>query len=140
MFTKIKRSFKWLIRKRIRDKTLLFTRNNITIDRDITYHNDYICARVEIWFDPEKKFGLELNRDEFVKVYAYISPCGEHIFVTYTIYYGDNFIDEPRFTPLTQEEKTLILVMVNETSVRETGQVISAIWNNLIDDYDGAVA
>ena len=86
---------------------------------------------------PGEKFGLKLNNDEYVNVYAYISHCSEHIFVAYIIYYGDGFIDDARFAPLTREEKNLILTLVNETSLKETGQTIFAAWNNLInEDYD----
>ena len=126
MFTKLKCSYRWLLRKRVRDSGLLFTRNNIRIDRDIDYDGDKICAYIEVWFDPDKKFGLKLGDDEYVNVYAYITPYTGEVRVTYVIYYGDYFIDDERiFTKLTPGEKNLIREMVNETSLTETGMMIN---------------
>ena len=135
MFTKIERSFRWLLRKRVRDSGLLFTRNNIRIDRDIDYCNDYACAYLEVWFDPERKFGLKLCEDEYVNVYAFITPNTGDVRVAYVIYYADGFVDNERqFTALTQEEKNLILTMVNEVSLKETGMSVKTYWSKLIDD------
>ena len=117
MFTKLKRSYRWLLRKRVRDSGLLFTRNNIRIDREIDYDGAEICAYIEVWFDPDKKFGLKLGDDEYVNVYALISPDTGYIRMIYIIYYADGFIDDARaYKHLTPAERTLILEMVSETS------------------------
>jgi len=132
MFTKTKQNLRWLLRKRVRDSGLLFTRENIRIDRDIDYSDDYICAYIEVWFNAERKFGLKLKDEEYVNIYANITPNTDKIRVTYIIYYADGFIDDERkFTALTQEEKNLILIMVNETSLKETGMSVNANRYNL---------
>jgi len=135
MFTKIKRGFRWLLRKRVRDRGLLFSRDNIRIDREIDYYEDYICAYIEVWFDAERKFGLKLGDEEYVNVYACITPNTGEVSVIYIIYYADGFIDDDRkFTALTPEEKNLIMSMVNETSLTETGLSVNDNWNDLIND------
>lgn len=129
MFTELIRSLRWLIRKRARDRGLLFTRDNIRIDREIIYEDDVACAYIEVWFDPERKFGLRLPGDDYVNVYAYITPDTGDVRVTYVIYYADGFIDNERtFSALTQGEMDLILEMVNEVSVAETGMTIDDNW------------
>ena len=135
MFIKIERCLRWLQRKRFRDNGLLFTRNNIGIDREIDYCDDYACVYIEVWFDAERKFGLKLGDEEYVNVYAFIKPNTGEVYVTYVINYFDGFIDDERqFTALTQAEKNLILTMANETSIAETGLSLDANWRNLITD------
>jgi len=146
MLTKIKRGFKrllikpernlrWLLRKRVRDSGLLFSRDNIRIDREIEYYDNYVCAYIEVWFDAERKFGLKLGDENYVNVYAYINPDTGKLFITYVIYYGDGFIDnERKITALTQEEKNLIITMVNEVSLTETGLSVNDNWNCLISE------
>jgi len=135
MLIKIKQNIRWLLRKRIRDLGLLFTRNNIRIDREIDYDDDYICAYIEV--DPERKFGLKLGEEEYVNVYAFINPDTGDVRVEYVIYYADGFIDSGRkFTALTQDEKNLILAMADEVSLTETGMAVKENWTTLInDDY-----
>jgi hypothetical protein len=134
----LKQHFRWLLRKRVRDSGLLFTRDNIHIDREIDYENDYICAYIEVWFDAERKFGLKLGEEEYVNVYAVINPHTSDVRLEYVIYYGDGFLDSGRtFKKLTQDEKNLILTMTDEVSLRETGMTVKENWVNLMnDDYD----
>jgi hypothetical protein len=135
MFIKIKQNIRWLLRKRIRDRGLLFTRDNIRIDREIDHDDDYACAYIEVWFDPEKKFGLKLGEEEYVNVYAFINSDTGDVRVEYVIYYADGFIDSGRkFTALTQDEKNLILAMVDEVSLTETGMSVKENWTTLIND------
>lgn len=130
MFTKIKRSFRWLLRKRTRDSGLLFTRDNVRIDRDIEYYENEVCAYIEVWFDAGLKFGLKLSGDEYVNVYAYIKPNTGDVRVTYVIYYADGFIDDERnFKRLTVGEKHFISEMVNEVSLKETGMSVKENWD-----------
>jgi len=125
MFLKFRHSLRWLLRKRVRDRGLLFTRDNIRIDRDIEYSADSVCAYIEVWFDAEKKFGLKLGDEDYVNVYADVSAYTGDIRLTYIIYYADGHIDGGhKFKKLTPEEKTLILEMVNEVSMSETGMSI----------------
>jgi len=125
MFTKIKRSLRWLMRKRVSDSGLLFTCDNVRIDREILYEDYKACAYIEVWFDPERKFGLRLGNEEYVNVYAYIAPYTGDVRVTYVIYYADGFVgNEHAFGGLTQGEKDLIIDMANEASLTETGMTI----------------
>ena len=104
-----------------------------SIDRDIDYDGDEICAYIEVWFDPDKKFGLKLGDDEYVNVYAYITPYTGKVRVTYVIYYGDDFIDDERiFTKLTPDEKNLIREMVNEVNLKETGMTINDNYREFV--------
>ena len=137
MFTKIRRGFRWLLRKRVRDSGLLFTRENIRIDPEIFYENYNACAYIEVWFDPEKKFGLRLPGDDYVNVYAYMNPYTGDVRVSYVINYTDGFIDDERyFKKLTQDEKNLIREMVNEVSLTETGMSVDDNWDYLNDEQN----
>jgi len=135
MFAKIKQSLRWLLRKRVRDRGLLFTRENIRIDREIEYYDNYVCAYIEVWFDAERKFGLKLGEEDYINVYAYITPNKNEVRVTYIINYYDGFIDDERtFSALTPKEKNLILIMVNEVSLTETGLSVNDNWNRLTNE------
>lgn len=133
MLMKIKRSLKWLLRKRGRDSGLLFSRDNIRIDRDIEYYENEACMYIEVWFDAEKKFGLKLPGCDYVNVYAYITPYTGNVRVTYVICYTDGFVDDERtFKHLTPGEKHLICKMADEISLTETGMTIDENWDSLI--------
>lgn len=119
------RLFRWLWRKRRRDKHYLFTRDNIKIDREIEYYDDEACVWIDIW-DVEKKFGLKLSDDEFVNVYAYISH--DDVRVSYVINYTDGFVDNERpFRKLLQSEKAIIRELADEVSISETGKTVDAV-------------
>jgi hypothetical protein len=128
---------KWLLRKRGRDRSLLFSRKNIRIDRDLDYSAGEICAYIEVWFDPEKKFGLRLYDDDSVNVYALIKPESGDIRLIYIIHYADGYIDDVRsFRALTQEEKALIKTMVEEVSPMETGMSVKDHWLALMAENE----
>lgn len=132
---RLQRFLRWLLRKRIRDNGLLFSRDNIRIDRDFEFVDGEACAYIEVWFDPEKKFGLWLPGDDYVNVYAFITPFSSEVRVVYIIQYADGSNDDERiFRGLTQDEKSLILEMVNEVSLVETGMTIDENWCDLQDE------
>ncbi len=132
---RLQRFLRWLLRKRIRDSGLLFSRGNIRIDREFEFMDGEACAYIEVWFDPEKKFGLWLPGDDYVNVYAFITPFTSEVRVVYIIQYADGSNDDERtFRGLTQDEKCLILEMVNEVSLAETGMTIDENWRDLQDE------
>jgi|GEM_PF-2684656 len=115
--------YRWLRRKRFRDKNYILTRDNIKIDREIEYYDGEACVYIEVWFDVEKKFGLKLSGNENINVYAYISR--EDVRVAYVVNYTDGLVDDERpFNNLTQSEKALIREMTNEVSLSETGKTV----------------
>jgi len=127
MLIKIIQSLKRLLRKKIRKNELLFTRNNIRIDYEFEYYDKGIFVYIEVWFDPEKKFGIKLYDDDTVNVYAYLPPNSDDVQVSYIIHRGDGCIeDEQIYNGLTQGEKILIREMVNEVTLRETKMTIEA--------------
>lgn len=134
---KIKSEYRWLLRKRLRDDKLLFTRRNIFIDFDgIEYYRYFVRVNITAQFNAEKKFGLKLGEQEGVSVYAYIEPDTSDVMVTYEIYYADGLIDSERqFTALTQQEKNLILTLANEASMKETGWSVRTHWR-IFTDYE----
>ncbi len=126
------RSLRRLFKKRARDRGLMFTRDNIRIDRELDFSGDEICAYIEVWFDAEKKFGVRLPGTDYVNVYAYITPVTGGVRVTYIIYRADGSIgDERPYFGLTQSEKDLILEMAGEVSLSETGMTLDANWFSL---------
>lgn len=112
-----------------RDKSLLFTCENIRIDHDIDYGDKEIVAYVEVWFDAEAKFGIKLREDEYVNVYAVLSPYTDDLRVDYIIYRYTGRPDEAyTYKWLTQGEKALIREMIEEVNLRETGMTVDATW------------
>ena len=125
MFTKIINCFKKLLHKWRREKGYLFTRDNIRIDYEIEYYDKSIHLYIEVWFDPEKKFGIKLYGDDTVNVYAFLPPDSDDVQLTYIIHRGDGRIeDEQIYDALTQDEKVLIREMANEVSLAETKMTI----------------
>jgi hypothetical protein len=128
---------RWLLRKRGRDRGLLFSRNNIRIDRDLDYSANEVCAYIEVWFNPEKKFGLRLYYDDSIDVYAIINPETGDLRLIYIIHYADGGIDDVRlFRALTQEEKAVIKTMVEEVSLIETGMSVKDHWLALMAENE----
>lgn len=122
-------NLEWLFRKRRRGIKPIFTRNNICLDREIIYDGDEANAYIEVWFDAEKKFGIKLEDDDSVNVYAHLSPYGNDVKVTYIIHYADGSIeDEQVYTSLTKGEKKLIRKMADEVSLKETGMTVNENW------------
>lgn len=118
-----------LFRSQKRGSSLLFTRDNIRIDPDIDYGGDEIVAYVEVWFDPEAKFGTKLRDDEYVNMYACLSPYTEGLRVDYIIYRYDGRPDEQHtYAGLTQGEKDLIREMIEEVCLKETGMSVDGAW------------
>ena len=125
MFTKIISGFKKLLHKRRRDNGYLFTRDNIRIDYEIEYCSQGIHLYIEVWFDPEKKFGIKLYDEDTVNVYAFLPPDSDDVQVVYIVYRGDGRVeDEQIYDALTQSEKALIREMANEVSLAETKMTI----------------
>lgn len=127
----IRRNIRWLLHKRLRDRKLLFTRDNICIDRDIDYGDDEIVAYIETWFDTERKFGLWLPGDDYINVYAQLFPKTGDLRVIYIMQYSDGLCYDVRtFTALTQGERDLIHEIMDEVSLRETGKTVTENWLN----------
>lgn len=125
----IRRKIRWLFRKRRRDRSLLFTRDNIRIDRDIDYDENGACAYIEVWFDAERKFGLWLPDEDYVNVYAFLNLRTGEMKVCYIIYYADDDIDgEYKYKGLTQGEIDLIRELMEEVSLKETGISVKSNW------------
>ena len=110
-----------------RKNGLLFTRDNIRIDREYEYHGKGIYVYIEVWFDPRKKFNIKLFGDDTVNVYAYLPPNSDDVKLTYIIHRGDGLVeDEQIYDFLTQDEKALIREMANEINLAETDMTINA--------------
>ena len=125
MFKKIISGFKKLLYKRRRDNGYLFTRDNIRIDYEIEYCGKGIYLYIEVWFDPEKKFGIKLYDEDTVNVYAFLPPDSDDVQVAYIVHRGDGRVeDEQIYDALTQNEKILIREMANEVSLTETKMTI----------------
>ena len=135
MFTKIINGFKWLLRKKRRDNRLLFTRDNIRIDYEIEYCDKGICLYIEVWFDPEKKFGIKLYDEDSVNVYAFLPADSDDVQITYIVHHGDGRIeDEQIYDALTQGEKSLIREMANEVSLTETKMTIEENYREYVQE------
>lgn len=48
--------------------------DDICADTEFTFDADGITAYIETWFDVERRFGIELNGDDSVDIYATIQP------------------------------------------------------------------
>lgn len=111
------------------DKNLLFTRKNIGINGEIEYDGEGIHAYIEVWFNPEKKFGIKLRGDDYINVYAYMAAYKDDVDVRYIIHRCDGRVeDEQIYNGLTQDEKALIRDMVNEVSMKKTGKNVDSNW------------
>ena len=116
-------------RKRPRDRSILFTRDNIRLDREIIFDDDVACAYIEVWFDAERKFGIRLTGDDYVNVYAYITPVTGEVRVTYVSHRCDGSVDnECQYTGLAESEKDLIRKMADETSLKGSGMTLDSAW------------
>ena len=126
MFKKFIRSLlKTLPKIGVRKSGLLFTRDNIRIDYEFEYYDKGMLVYIEVWFDPEKKFGIKLYDDDTVNVYAYLPPNSNDVKLTYIIHRGDGKVeDEQIYDVLTDGEKALIREMANEVSLAETKMTI----------------
>lgn len=111
--------------------SLLFSRQNIRIDSEIICEGNGVCVYLEIWFDPEAKFGVCLIGDDSINIYARISK--DDVRVTYVIKRNDNAKeDEQVYTGLTDAEKSLIREMTNEVNLAASGKTL----HELLEECD----
>ena len=129
MLNRIRHELRWLLRRRPRDRAAVFSRSNISIDRDIACDGGLVCLYVKAWFEPGRKFGLRLYGDDYINIYAYILPDTGDVRVTYVIHYTDGLIDAERpYMALTKDERKLIRVMADEVSLEESGMTVRQCW------------
>ena len=118
-----------------RETNLLFTRKNIRIDKELDFDGNGIHAYIEVWFDPEKKFGIKLRGDDTINVYAYLTAFKSDVTLSYIIHRSDGRVEtEQVYDGLTEDEKTLIREMVNEVSMKETGKNVDLNWFSVFCD------
>jgi len=102
---------------------LLLSRDNIKIDWEFTHKENEVIVYIEVWFDPERKFGITMIGDDSINVYAYISR--KDVRMTYVIKHADGTAeDEKVYEILTDAEKSLIREMANEVSLETSGKTL----------------
>ena len=108
---------------------LLFTHDNIRIDREIEYTNDTVCLYIEAWFDVEKKFNIQLVEGESVNIYAYITPMTNAVRITFSLTNADGSSGlEHEYTDLLDCESNLIITLADDISLVDTGMTINQYW------------
>ena len=116
-------------------RKIIFTRDNIRIDREIIFEDDIAYLYIEIWFDVEHMFDIQLLDDDILNLYACISMSSGEIQATYTLYRADcDCYSTFEITDLSEVEKNTILELADEVSLMETGMTVRELWLSLEDD------
>jgi hypothetical protein len=131
---KITDSRRWLFARKER-RTIEFTCENTKISREIEYDGMGIYVYLDVGFNPAKKFNIRLYGDDYVNVYAFLTPYSGEVQIRYAVHRYDGHVEKERvYEDLTQGEKALIRQMANEISLKKTERNVNAKWFDIFCD------
>ena len=99
----------------------LMTKDNIAVDSELIIEDDHVNAYISIWFDADKRFGLETaDTDEYINLYADYYPADGRLDVYYIHRGADGEeIATKSFDDLTAGEKDLIIQLMKNEGMDE---------------------
>ncbi len=115
-----------------------FERNDLEIEWDMQIDDDdphKIIAYVEIWCDIKRKFGLSLEENAVLDMYAAYNPFDDTLKLDCVIDYDDDDIENERFEYVpTDNEKQLIKDMIAEKIKYVHGQTPQEFCDEPVQD------
>ena len=93
--------------------------NGIRIMDELIVEDDHINAYVETWFDVNERFGLSLDGDDSLDLYADYYPADGRLDVNYIIKYADDNRVSAKVTEITDAERDAIMKCMRENGLDE---------------------
>jgi hypothetical protein len=99
---------------------VLFTKDNIEIDRELFIEDDHINAYVGLYLDVDARFSTSTyGTDDYVNAYANYFPATEELEVGYTLIKADGSDSDFVAVEITDSEKAAILEKLREAGLDE---------------------
>lgn len=110
----------------------ILERGDIEIDPELICAPDGITAYVETWFDTERRFGVPLEPDDSIDLYATYHPDTDAFSASIIVKKGDAPTSEPREIRLLPSERKLIREKMEECATQEHTSLkeMYAEWKN----------